>query len=116
MCKSYRIDSFLEPLLSKLILDDPNIDSTRYNKVSMGLTRGDFVVPGSNGSVTIVDTMSIYPCNSSNDISLVLMSIFHFLLAKNTKLLNMRNPFLLSMKFLMPNIIYVPLFFLCLDL
>ncbi|KAL0205689.1 hypothetical protein P9112_000996 [Eukaryota sp. TZLM1-RC] len=46
MCKSYRVDSFLEPLLSKLILDDPNIDSTRYNRASMGLTRGDLVVPG----------------------------------------------------------------------
>ncbi|KAL0218694.1 hypothetical protein P9112_004347 [Eukaryota sp. TZLM1-RC] len=46
MCKSYRIDSFLEPLLSKLILDDPNIDSTRYNRASMGLKRGDLVVPG----------------------------------------------------------------------
>ncbi|KAL0226888.1 hypothetical protein P9112_014212 [Eukaryota sp. TZLM1-RC] len=46
MSKSYRVDSFLEPLLSKLILHDPNIDSTRYNRASMGLTRGDLVVPG----------------------------------------------------------------------
>ncbi|KAL0223728.1 hypothetical protein P9112_003118 [Eukaryota sp. TZLM1-RC] len=30
MCKSYRVDSFSEPLLSKLILNDPTIDSTRY--------------------------------------------------------------------------------------
>ncbi|KAL0210173.1 hypothetical protein P9112_010257 [Eukaryota sp. TZLM1-RC] len=66
MCKSYRVDSFLEPLLSKLILDDPNIDSTRYNRASMGLTRGDLVVPGLNGSFTILDAMSIDPCNSSN--------------------------------------------------
>ncbi|KAL0224398.1 hypothetical protein P9112_003788 [Eukaryota sp. TZLM1-RC] len=65
MCKSYRVDSFLEPLLSKLILDDPNIDSTRYNRASMGLTRGDLVVPGLNGSFTILDAMSIDPCNSS---------------------------------------------------
>ncbi|KAL0207173.1 hypothetical protein P9112_012884 [Eukaryota sp. TZLM1-RC] len=50
MCKSYRVDSFLEPLLSKLILDDPNIDGTRYNRASMGLTRGGLVVPGLNGS------------------------------------------------------------------
>ncbi|KAL0215045.1 hypothetical protein P9112_007229 [Eukaryota sp. TZLM1-RC] len=67
MCKSYRVDSFLEPLLSKLILDDPNIDSTRYNRASMGLTRGNLVVPGLNGSFTILDAMSIDPCNSSNE-------------------------------------------------
>ncbi|KAL0226447.1 hypothetical protein P9112_013771 [Eukaryota sp. TZLM1-RC] len=58
MCKSYRVDSFLEPLLSKLILDDPNIDNTCYIRGSMGLTRGDLVVP---------DAMSIEPCNSSNE-------------------------------------------------
>ncbi|KAL0208832.1 hypothetical protein P9112_011419 [Eukaryota sp. TZLM1-RC] len=67
MCKSYRVHSFLEPLLSKLILDDPNIDSTRYNRASMGLTREDLVVPGLNGSFTILDAMSIDPCNSSNE-------------------------------------------------
>ncbi|KAL0219264.1 hypothetical protein P9112_004917 [Eukaryota sp. TZLM1-RC] len=67
MCKSYRVDSFLEPLLLKLILDDPNIDSTRYNRASMGLTRGDLVVPGLNGSVSILDAMTIDPCNSSNE-------------------------------------------------
>ncbi|KAL0205936.1 hypothetical protein P9112_001243 [Eukaryota sp. TZLM1-RC] len=67
MCKSYRVDSFLEPLQSKLILDDPNIDSPRYSRASMGLTRGDLVVPGLNGSFTILDTMSIDPCNSSTE-------------------------------------------------
>ncbi|KAL0216644.1 hypothetical protein P9112_008828 [Eukaryota sp. TZLM1-RC] len=67
MCKSYRVESFLEPLLSKLILDDPNIDSTCYNKASMGLTRCDLVVPGLNGSFTILDAMSIDPRNSSNE-------------------------------------------------
>ncbi|KAL0214108.1 hypothetical protein P9112_006292 [Eukaryota sp. TZLM1-RC] len=67
MCKSYQVNSFLEPLLSKLILDDPNIDSTRYNRASMGLTRDDLVVPGLNGSFTILDAMSIDPCNSSNE-------------------------------------------------
>ncbi|KAL0223337.1 hypothetical protein P9112_002727 [Eukaryota sp. TZLM1-RC] len=67
MCKSYRVDSFLEPFLSNLILDDPNIVSTRYNRASLGLTRGDLVVPGLNGSFTILDVMSIDPCNSSNE-------------------------------------------------
>ncbi|KAL0226606.1 hypothetical protein P9112_013930 [Eukaryota sp. TZLM1-RC] len=67
MCKSYRVDSLSEPLLSKLILDDSNIDSTHYNKASMGLTRGDRVVPGLNGSFTILDAMSINFCNSCNE-------------------------------------------------
>ncbi|KAL0216699.1 hypothetical protein P9112_008883 [Eukaryota sp. TZLM1-RC] len=67
MCKSYRVDSFLEPLLSKLILDDPDIDSTRYKRAFMDLTRGDLLVPGLNGSFTILDAMSIDPCNSSNE-------------------------------------------------
>ncbi|KAL0224329.1 hypothetical protein P9112_003719 [Eukaryota sp. TZLM1-RC] len=67
MCKSHRVDSFFEPLLSKLIFDDPNIDSTRYNRAYMGLTRGDLVVAGLNGSFTFLDAMSIDPCNSSNE-------------------------------------------------
>ncbi|KAL0207396.1 hypothetical protein P9112_012024 [Eukaryota sp. TZLM1-RC] len=67
MCKSYRVDSFSVPLLSKLILVDPNIDVTRNNRTSMGLTRGDLVVPGLNGSFTLLDAMSIGPCNSSNE-------------------------------------------------
>ncbi|KAL0222993.1 hypothetical protein P9112_002383 [Eukaryota sp. TZLM1-RC] len=67
MCKSHRADSFLEPLLSKLILDDPNIDSMRSSRTSMSLTRGDLVVQGLNGSFTILDAMSIDPCNSSNE-------------------------------------------------
>ncbi|KAL0214253.1 hypothetical protein P9112_006437 [Eukaryota sp. TZLM1-RC] len=33
----------------------------------MGLTRGDLVVPGLNGSFTILDVMTIDPCNSSNE-------------------------------------------------
>ncbi|KAL0205084.1 hypothetical protein P9112_000391 [Eukaryota sp. TZLM1-RC] len=33
----------------------------------MGLTRGDLVVPGLNGSFTILDAMFIDPCNSSNE-------------------------------------------------
>ncbi|KAL0223332.1 hypothetical protein P9112_002722 [Eukaryota sp. TZLM1-RC] len=67
MCKSCRVDSFLEPLPSKLIHDDPNIDSARYRRGSMGLTRSELVVPGLNSSLTILDAMSINPCNSSNE-------------------------------------------------
>ncbi|KAL0218789.1 hypothetical protein P9112_004442 [Eukaryota sp. TZLM1-RC] len=33
----------------------------------MGLTKGDLVVPGLNGSFTISDAMSIDPCNYSNE-------------------------------------------------
>ncbi|KAL0205431.1 hypothetical protein P9112_000738 [Eukaryota sp. TZLM1-RC] len=66
MCKSNRVDSFFKLLLSKLINNDPNIDSTRYNSAFMGLTSGDLVVPGLEGSFTFSDAMSIDPCNSSN--------------------------------------------------
>ncbi|KAL0206522.1 hypothetical protein P9112_001829 [Eukaryota sp. TZLM1-RC] len=67
MCKSYRIDSFLEPLLSNIILDDPDIDIPRYSRASMGLTRGDLLVLGLNGSFTILDAMFVDPSNSSNE-------------------------------------------------
>ncbi|KAL0214641.1 hypothetical protein P9112_006842 [Eukaryota sp. TZLM1-RC] len=67
MCKSHRVDSFLEPLLSKLSLDGPTIDSTRYNRASISLTRGNLVVSGLNGRFTILDATCIDPCNSSND-------------------------------------------------
>ncbi|KAL0207932.1 hypothetical protein P9112_010519 [Eukaryota sp. TZLM1-RC] len=67
MCRSYRVYSFSEPLFAKLILDNPNTDSTHYNRASMGLTRGDLVVPGLNCSFTILDEMSIDPCNSSDE-------------------------------------------------
>ncbi|KAL0219290.1 hypothetical protein P9112_004943 [Eukaryota sp. TZLM1-RC] len=94
MCKSYRVDSFLEPLLLKLILDDPNIDSTRYNRASMGLTRGDLVVPGLNGSFTILNAMSIDPCHSSNE-HLINSDVNNPLLAgKNRKLLIRETHFL----------------------
>ncbi|KAL0214332.1 hypothetical protein P9112_006516 [Eukaryota sp. TZLM1-RC] len=33
----------------------------------MGLTRCDLVVPGLNGSFIILDTMTIDPCNFSNE-------------------------------------------------
>ncbi|KAL0206714.1 hypothetical protein P9112_002021 [Eukaryota sp. TZLM1-RC] len=64
MCKFDRVDSFLELLLSKFILENPNIDSTRYNRASMGLSGSDLSVPGLNGSFTISDAMSTDPVNS----------------------------------------------------
>ncbi|KAL0208928.1 hypothetical protein P9112_011515 [Eukaryota sp. TZLM1-RC] len=44
-----------------------NNDEITTKLASMGLTRGDLVVPGLNGSFTILDAMSIDPCNSSNE-------------------------------------------------
>ncbi|KAL0216562.1 hypothetical protein P9112_008746 [Eukaryota sp. TZLM1-RC] len=67
MYKSYRVDSFLEPLLSKLILDDPSIDSTRYKRASLGLARGDLVVASLNGRFSITEAMFIDLYNSSNE-------------------------------------------------
>ncbi|KAL0218923.1 hypothetical protein P9112_004576 [Eukaryota sp. TZLM1-RC] len=77
MRKSYFINSFSKLLLSKLILDDPNFDSTGDKRASIGLTRGDLVVSVLNGSCTIIDAMSIDPCKSSNQ---------HFLSYVNTPL------------------------------
>ncbi|KAL0210942.1 hypothetical protein P9112_009240 [Eukaryota sp. TZLM1-RC] len=112
MCKSYRVDSFLESLPLKLILDDPN--STRYNKASMGLAKGDLIVPGLNVSFSIVDAMSIDLCSFSNE-HLINSDVNNPLLAvEKTKLLNTRNLLLLSMKILVLNITYVLLFFLTL--
>ncbi|KAL0208816.1 hypothetical protein P9112_011403 [Eukaryota sp. TZLM1-RC] len=67
MCKSYRVDSFSEPLLSTLILEDANIDSTPCNRASMGLTRVDLIVPSLNGSFTTSAAMSVNPCYSFNE-------------------------------------------------
>ncbi|KAL0216447.1 hypothetical protein P9112_008631 [Eukaryota sp. TZLM1-RC] len=94
MCRSYRVDSFLEPLLSKLILNDPNIDSTRYNRASMGLTRGDLVVPGLNDSFIILGAWSIDPCNSSSehfknlDVNTPLLAGEKYKIAKYSKLIS----------------------------
>ncbi|KAL0220027.1 hypothetical protein P9112_005680 [Eukaryota sp. TZLM1-RC] len=92
MCKSYRVDSFLAPLLTKLNLDDPNIDDTRYNRASMGLTRNDLVVPGLNGSFTILDAKSIDPCNSSNEHLINLDVNNPFLAGKKYKIAQYAKP------------------------
>ncbi|KAL0220016.1 hypothetical protein P9112_005669 [Eukaryota sp. TZLM1-RC] len=81
----------------------------------MGLTRGDLVVPGLNGSFTILDAMSIDPCNSSNE-HFVNSDVSNPLLAGETyKIAKYANLFFLSMKILMPNIVYIPLLFHCSD-
>ncbi|KAL0227137.1 hypothetical protein P9112_014461 [Eukaryota sp. TZLM1-RC] len=58
MCKSHRIESFLEPLLSNLF--DAEIDFHKNN-------RGDVILPGLDGSFILLDVMSVDPCNASNE-------------------------------------------------
>ncbi|KAL0226889.1 hypothetical protein P9112_014213 [Eukaryota sp. TZLM1-RC] len=58
MCKSHRIESFLEPLLSNLF--DTEDDLHKNN-------RGDLILPGLDGSFISVDVMSVDPCNVSNE-------------------------------------------------
>ncbi|KAL0211110.1 hypothetical protein P9112_009408 [Eukaryota sp. TZLM1-RC] len=58
MCKSRRIESFLEPLLSNLF--DAENDFHKNN-------RGDVILPGLDGSFILLDVMSVDPCNASNE-------------------------------------------------
>ncbi|KAL0214952.1 hypothetical protein P9112_007136 [Eukaryota sp. TZLM1-RC] len=58
MCKSHRIESFLEPLLSNLF--DAENDFHKNN-------RGDVILPGLDGSFILLDVMSVDPCNTSNE-------------------------------------------------
>ncbi|KAL0223019.1 hypothetical protein P9112_002409 [Eukaryota sp. TZLM1-RC] len=58
MCKSHRIESFLEPLMSNLF--DTDDDSHKNN-------RGDVILPGLDGSFILLDVMSVDPCNASNE-------------------------------------------------
>ncbi|KAL0218835.1 hypothetical protein P9112_004488 [Eukaryota sp. TZLM1-RC] len=58
MCKSYRIESFLEPLLSNL--SDTEDDFHKNN-------RGDVILPEIDGSFILMDVMSVDPCNASNE-------------------------------------------------
>ncbi|KAL0206897.1 hypothetical protein P9112_012608 [Eukaryota sp. TZLM1-RC] len=58
MCKSHRIECFLEPLLSNLF--DTEDDFHKNN-------RGDVISPGLDGSFTLLDIMSVDLCNASNE-------------------------------------------------
>ncbi|KAL0205006.1 hypothetical protein P9112_000313 [Eukaryota sp. TZLM1-RC] len=58
MCKSHRIESFLEPLLSYLF--DTEDDFHKNN-------RGDVILPGLDGIFILLDVMSVDPCNASNE-------------------------------------------------
>ncbi|KAL0207284.1 hypothetical protein P9112_011912 [Eukaryota sp. TZLM1-RC] len=59
MFKSYRIESFLEPLLSNL--------ADESDKSSFGDSRGDVLVPGLDESLIIIDVRSTDVSNSSNE-------------------------------------------------
>ncbi|KAL0219595.1 hypothetical protein P9112_005248 [Eukaryota sp. TZLM1-RC] len=58
MCKSHRIESFLDPLLSNLF--DAEDDFHKNNG-------GDVILPGLDGSFMLLDVMSVDPCNASNE-------------------------------------------------
>ncbi|KAL0224527.1 hypothetical protein P9112_003917 [Eukaryota sp. TZLM1-RC] len=58
MCKSHRIESFLEPLLSNLL--DSEDDFHKNN-------RGDVIIPGLDGTFILLDLISVDPCNASNE-------------------------------------------------
>ncbi|KAL0214316.1 hypothetical protein P9112_006500 [Eukaryota sp. TZLM1-RC] len=58
MCKSHRIESFLEPLLSNLF--DTENDYHKNN-------RGDVSLPALDGTFILLDAMSVDLCNASNE-------------------------------------------------
>ncbi|KAL0207997.1 hypothetical protein P9112_010584 [Eukaryota sp. TZLM1-RC] len=58
MCKSHRIESFLEPLLSNLF--DTKDDFDKNN-------RGDVILPRLDDAFILLDLMSVDPCNASNE-------------------------------------------------
>ncbi|KAL0223176.1 hypothetical protein P9112_002566 [Eukaryota sp. TZLM1-RC] len=58
MFKSYKIESFLEPLLSNV--------ADEADRNSFGDSRGDVLVPGLDGSMIIIDVRSTDVSNSSN--------------------------------------------------
>ncbi|KAL0226862.1 hypothetical protein P9112_014186 [Eukaryota sp. TZLM1-RC] len=57
MCKSRRIESFFEPLLSNLFVTEDDFLKNR----------GDVILPGLDGIFILLDVMSVDPCNASNE-------------------------------------------------
>ncbi|KAL0246819.1 hypothetical protein GEMRC1_008025 [Eukaryota sp. GEM-RC1] len=57
MCKSYKIESFIEPLLRSL---DINQHSKKEN--SYGHRRADLIIPSSSESLTVIDVVSVDVC------------------------------------------------------
>ncbi|KAL0228935.1 hypothetical protein GEMRC1_013555 [Eukaryota sp. GEM-RC1] len=60
MCKSYKIESFIEPLLRSL---DINQHSKKEN--SYGQRRADLIIPSSSESLTVIDVVSVDVCKKS---------------------------------------------------
>ncbi|KAL0225858.1 hypothetical protein P9112_013182 [Eukaryota sp. TZLM1-RC] len=57
MCKSHRIESFLEPLLSNLF------DTDNFHKNNRGIV----ILRGLDGNLILLDVMAVDPCNASNE-------------------------------------------------
>ncbi|KAL0225592.1 hypothetical protein P9112_012916 [Eukaryota sp. TZLM1-RC] len=58
MCKSHRIESFLEPLLSNLFHTEDDFQKNN---------RGDVRLPGLDGTFILLDVMSVYPYDVPNE-------------------------------------------------
>ncbi|KAL0235148.1 hypothetical protein GEMRC1_001730 [Eukaryota sp. GEM-RC1] len=62
MCKSYKIESFVEPLLRSLeINNSKNSDSDK----TFGKRRADVIVPSVNDELTVVDVITVDVCKKS---------------------------------------------------
>ncbi|KAL0244852.1 hypothetical protein GEMRC1_008934 [Eukaryota sp. GEM-RC1] len=62
MCKSYKIESFVEPLLRSLkINNSKNSDSDK----TFGKRRADVIVPSVNDELTVVDVITVDVCRKS---------------------------------------------------
>ncbi|KAL0222098.1 hypothetical protein RCL1_001952 [Eukaryota sp. TZLM3-RCL] len=59
MCKSHKVESFLEPLLRKLAENEDDDSSGQH--------RTDVIIPSSNGRLHVVDVVTVDVCKSTAD-------------------------------------------------
>ncbi|KAL0217084.1 hypothetical protein RCL1_007567 [Eukaryota sp. TZLM3-RCL] len=59
MCKSHKVESFVEPLLRKLAENEDDDSS--------GRRRADVIIPLSNGRLHVVDVVTVDVCKSTAD-------------------------------------------------
>ncbi|KAL0220574.1 hypothetical protein RCL1_000428 [Eukaryota sp. TZLM3-RCL] len=59
MCKSHKVESFVEPLLRKLAENEDDDSS--------GQRRADVIIPSSNGTLHVVDVVTVDVCKSTAD-------------------------------------------------
>ncbi|KAL0246386.1 hypothetical protein GEMRC1_007598 [Eukaryota sp. GEM-RC1] len=62
MCKSYKIESFVEPLLRSLEIN--NSKNSDFDK-TFGKRRADVIVPSVNDELTVVDVITVDVCKKS---------------------------------------------------